>query len=441
MTVAAPDLHMAGSSRRFLRFSLRTLVVFVLLVGSGFGLWWRWEPWVLHWRCDGSTLSASSDSSKIAVIDITGAVELKDAASGATIGKFKIPSHKWDKIRLTCEGTRLLARKDSHCSVWDAYTGRTIIETDNTSFWWYFSDLFVVVPKQDKLAVLAAADGSVVAEVPHARIDGSYDDTILRLLKGRFGRSYTEYSMGEILGAWDTNTWRRLSDFETEQALRLQVFLEEQSVVELDGTYDNQVPQFNSAKTRAVTLYLNRHALLLDLENKRIIRTLRSDLNTWRVTGFAASAFSADGRFVALAAPEGTLLSSADDGAARWSTDLPGAAICFAPDGERLAQRFFENITILDAKNGRTLATPSVRPPVQKWLGNQSIAFLGNDVLVVVRAEDSAEECSCSVWHRRRPEYKWGVAWLPEFWATLVFAAGLGWSIRRDRRRLGKQPA
>jgi len=29
------------------RFSLRTLVVFLLLVTSGVGLWWRWEPWLM----------------------------------------------------------------------------------------------------------------------------------------------------------------------------------------------------------------------------------------------------------------------------------------------------------------------------------------------------------------------------------------------------------
>jgi len=28
------------------RYSLRTLVVFLLLVTSGMGLWWHWEPWV-----------------------------------------------------------------------------------------------------------------------------------------------------------------------------------------------------------------------------------------------------------------------------------------------------------------------------------------------------------------------------------------------------------
>jgi hypothetical protein len=40
------------------------------------------------------------------------------------------------------------------------------------------------------------------------------------------------------------------------------------------------------------------------------------------------------------------------------------------------------------------------------------------------------------VWHRRRPEYWWGVAWLPEFWLTVVFGALLVWSLRRDWKRV-----
>ena len=35
------------------RFSLRTLVVFLLLVTSGFGLWWHWEAWYADGMYDG----------------------------------------------------------------------------------------------------------------------------------------------------------------------------------------------------------------------------------------------------------------------------------------------------------------------------------------------------------------------------------------------------
>ena len=36
------------------------------------------------------------------------------------------------------------------------------------------------------------------------------------------------------------------------------------------------------------------------------------------------------------------------------------------------------------------------------------------------------------VWHRRRPEYWYGVAWLWEIWATVFFALALVWSVWRD---------
>jgi hypothetical protein len=45
------------------------------------------------------------------------------------------------------------------------------------------------------------------------------------------------------------------------------------------------------------------------------------------------------------------------------------------------------------------------------------------------------------IWHRRRPEWWWGVAYLPEFWFTIIFGFGLVWSVWRDRRGLGLKPA
>ncbi len=38
---------MASLRKLLPRFSLRTLAIFTLLCTSGFGLWWRWEPWYL----------------------------------------------------------------------------------------------------------------------------------------------------------------------------------------------------------------------------------------------------------------------------------------------------------------------------------------------------------------------------------------------------------
>ena len=45
---------------------------------------------------------------------------------------------------------------------------------------------------------------------------------------------------------------------------------------------------------------------------------------------------------------------------------------------------------------------------------------------------------SVYVYVRRRPEYWCGVAWLPEFWLTMVLGVGLVVSVVRDQRTLKK---
>jgi len=41
------------------------------------------------------------------------------------------------------------------------------------------------------------------------------------------------------------------------------------------------------------------------------------------------------------------------------------------------------------------------------------------------------------LWNRRRPEYWYGIAFLPEFWLTLIFTIALIWSLRRDWKQFG----
>ena len=53
----------------------------------------------------------------------------------------------------------------------------------------------------------------------------------------------------------------------------------------------------------------------------------------------------------------------------------------------------------------------------------------------------SSYDTTARIWHRRRP-YEWyGVAWLPEFWLTVVLGGGLLLSLSKDRRRLRADPA
>ncbi len=43
------------------------------------------------------------------------------------------------------------------------------------------------------------------------------------------------------------------------------------------------------------------------------------------------------------------------------------------------------------------------------------------------------------LWAYRRPEYRWGIVCLPEFWLTLIFGPAFIWSLVRDRRDLPRK--
>ncbi len=55
------------------------------------------------------------------------------------------------------------------------------------------------------------------------------------------------------------------------------------------------------------------------------------------------------------------------------------------------------------------------------------------------RIVTGSEDTTARVWERRRPEWWWGVAWLPEFWLTAVLGVGLGVSVWCDWTRLARR--
>jgi len=62
-------------------------------------------------------------------------------------------------------------------------------------------------------------------------------------------------------------------------------------------------------------------------------------------------------------------------------------------------------------------------------LGYEEAQF-GSNGREIVTARDGI----ITIWSPNRPPYWWGVAWLPEFWLTVLFAGALVWSVWRDRR-------
>ena len=69
--------------------------------------------------------------------------------------------------------------------------------------------------------------------------------------------------------------------------------------------------------------------------------------------------------------------------------------------------------------------------------------YFSSEVRSAVRSLDGKRYVSgdmservARIYRRRRPEYWYGPAWLPEFWLTVVLSVGMAVSVWRDQRSL-----
>lgn len=79
--------------------------------------------------------------------------------------------------------------------------------------------------------------------------------------------------------------------------------------------------------------------------------------------------------------------------------------------------------------------------PGKGWLPHDGIIYaihVSRDFTDIVSI---GEDDMLRRWHRRRPEWWWGAAWLPEFWLSVVFGIALVWSLVRDFRTLRRATA
>jgi WD40 repeat protein len=121
--------------RRWFRFSLRTLVIFVLLAGSAMGLWFRWEPWyagrvLVGHRGAVYTVSLPPDGLRIISGGADRTVRIWDAETGAQLHVLEGHTSGVWHLTVSPDGQRLVTnaanKEDTVLLLWNVENGERL---------------------------------------------------------------------------------------------------------------------------------------------------------------------------------------------------------------------------------------------------------------------------------------------------------------------------
>ena len=97
-----------------------------------------------------------------------------------------------------------------------------------------------------------------------------------------------------------------------------------------------------------------------------------------------------------------------------------GRSAEFSPDGRRILSKDVQECELYDLESGKLLFSFPSRA-----------AFSPDGENVLTQSSEDVR-----IWQRRRPEWWWGVFWMPQFWAATLLTVAFAWSLRRDYKRL-----
>ncbi len=188
---------------------------------------------------------------------------------------------------------------------------------------------------------------------------------------------------------------------------------------------------------------------LWDVNAGTLIRTMGDDFGA----PFVSAQFTPNGSYVLLFSTKYLDIFNLQDGTINSHCEQKIQASQISADGSRIAASEYDTM-IVDVHTGSVLADlPSqTRSLSDLWIPKVPDPGVADSSIfrrrlpqpqfssdgMTVLAGDSKDELG--VWCRNRPEYWWGVAWLPEFWLTSFFTGALLWSLWRDRKSSPRLP-
>jgi len=411
--------------KRLPRFSLRSLVLAVLLAGSGYGLWAGWEPWQRMAPIPGRFYGFSTDSSIYVAAERddasdTWTVRLRDAETRRMIAQIAEPPERITGATCSAGGNRtLITSEDRRIHVYDAAGTRILTFDDHLKESQPDAPMSVIPIAGGDLAVSWEREvvrvwdtrsGDVklaVGAVGQIKVD---EISIDQIAASSDGAHFAVSVADGTLQAWQTATQKRLP-------------------LKMPPDWDGS--PWDIYVTRDTVLGVNPRDYfgIWDFLAGRKAAGLPISMPHAGVT------FSDDAKLVAFSPAEHPLCIW-DTRTRRLEFDDPSAiedsiVMRFAPDSRRLLTVGLDGVfRVRDASRMRMLyshefGAGDVRTKV--WVsgdGSQVVYYTGSWMGEYLHLR------------RRRPEYWWGVAWLPVFWAVVVLGGGLVWSVWWDRRAL-----
>ena len=377
-----PCAMIASLIRRLVpRYSLRTLAIFLMLVTSGMGLWWRWGPcWVVEEILEAPPLWAAEVDPRVSP---DGKLRVRESDDGSL------------HIEDTRTRERIVTLEECRPA------GRCAKARGRKAFAW--------APDGDTLVITWLGDSW-----PQPLVGLDYPDP---------------HTPAACSGMWDAETGNRIARFDLKANDSAAIVIGSPST-----TRRFVCAEWSPDGGRLITSSRGT-VRIRDGKTGDLIHVLKG-----HNTEICTAEFSPDGRRIVSAgqlcttrvwsAETGECLLSLDPGTPMDVASLPEYHCAkFSPCGRRIitsGNYMFARVrdtktgTILDVLDcGQQASCPATYCPDGKC-----IATGGYN--------------GATVYRRRRPEWWWGIFWLWEFWLAAAFAGLFAWSAWRDRRALAE---
>ncbi len=399
-------------------------MILPLLAASGFALWLHWEAWYCELVLRGhdreaDPLALSHDEALVATASPDATVKVWDARTGECRATLEGHSHWISAVAFVMDNKRVITCSlDNTVKVWDVETarGKMLVDCADGSPDRFFFQYARISPNGRLLICvdpnMEAWDLVEMKRVAQLERAGQLGDD----LKPSFSPDSSLLAISTLEGA--------VRIFETKEWAHVCTLAE--PMFWLRGH------SFSSGNDRLLTWSSFGEAHLWQVASGKKAYDLIGHHE-----GLYHATFSPDGRQVATV-DHASVVRIWDTASGRMTATFPNHVgktygCEFSPDRKRLVT------TGVDDETPAVIWDTGSWEPVALLYAPEGVNFGPVFFSASDRFLTGGSGGTARIWRRRRPEWWWGVFWLPELYATAFFSLLLLWSIVRDRKALRAQ--